>query len=233
MNTYISSYNTTAEYNAVKSSLDIPHVAETKDDETVHYLPASNIIIYKANAKLPEVTSSTASGVRISAFSDANLNQLTLLEHIFDNGTGILVFNGDIIRIGTNAFKLADMARISIPNTVTIIGPTAFQNCNLTSIEIPDSVTTIYDSAFRGSTELTSVILGRGITNLLGYAFRNCPLLTRIACKATTAPSIRNTTFSGVGNNGVLYVPTGSDYSTWMQNANYYLGLYGWTITEI
>lgn len=48
-----------------------------------------------------------------------------------------------------------------------------------------------------------------------------------------TAPTIQSTTFQNVKVGGTLYVPIGSSgYDTWMQNANYYLGLYGWTKVE-
>jgi len=50
---------------------------------------------------------------------------------------------------------------------------------------------------------------------------------------AATAPTINSDTFRDVKTGGTLYVPSGSSgYDTWMQNANYYLGLYGWTKVE-
>jgi len=50
---------------------------------------------------------------------------------------------------------------------------------------------------------------------------------------AATAPTISNYTFQKIATGGTLRVPSGSSgYDTWMQNANYYLGLYGWTKVE-
>lgn len=94
----------------------------------------------------------------------------------------------------------------------TTIGHDAFSNCSsLTTITIPDSVTTIGGSVFNG-----------------------CRELSEITCNAITAPTIgsRNT-FKYVKEGGVLKVPTGSDYSSWMSTSNYYLGNYNWTIEYI
>lgn len=95
----------------------------------------------------------------------------------------------------------------------TIIGDYAFQNCSgLTSITIPDGVTTIGNRAFN-----------------------NCSGLTSITSYAVTAPTIGSQTFRNVTYGGTLYVPVGSDYSSWMNNNKYYLGpgYYNWTVQYI
>ncbi|MFQ8923071.1 MAG: leucine-rich repeat protein, partial [Clostridium paraputrificum] len=54
------------------------------------------------------------------------------------------------------------------------IGQNAFRdNRTITSIEIPDSVTTIEDYAFKGTSSLTNVTLGKGITIIRRFAFSN------------------------------------------------------------
>ena len=83
---------------------------------------------------------------------------------------------------------------------------------------------------FYGSSGLTTVIIGSGITSLYGQIFKDCTSLTTVRCKRMTAPSIVQTTFQNVGRNGTLYVPIGSSgYDAWMGTGNYYLGLYEWT----
>ena len=69
---------------------------------------------------------------------------------------------------------------------------------------------------------------------MIGYdIFQGCSSLASITCNKTTAPTIQNNTFYGIKTGGTLYVPVGSTgYDTWMQNANYYLGKYGWTKIE-
>ena len=86
---------------------------------------------------------------------------------------------------------------------------------------------------FNGCRGLTSCTIGSGVISIGNAAFYECSSLTSIVSNRTTAPGIKDTTFQGVKTSGTLTVPSGSSgYDTWMQNANYYLGLYGWTKVE-
>ena len=78
----------------------------------------------------------------------------------------------------------------------------------VSAFSIPDSVTTIGGSAFGG-----------------------CSSLNEITCLAATAPKIIRGIFGGVKQNGILKVPEGSDYSSWMSTNN--LGNYNWTVEYI
>jgi len=128
----------------------------------------------------------------------------------------------------------SSLTSIVIPNSVTSIGDSAFYNCTgLTSITIPNSVTSVGAAAFQSCISLTSCTIGSGVTNIGSSAFFDCSSLTSITCDATTAPRIQSSTFYNVKTGGTLTVPIGSSgYDTWMQNADYYLGLYGWTKVE-
>lgn len=79
-----------------------------------------------------------------------------------------------------------------------------------------------------GYPNLTSVTFGSGSTTFNGLAFTGCTALTEIKCYATTAPSIQTGAFGDLSNNvGTLYVPAGSDYSTWAAE----LGS-NWTVSD-
>ena len=97
---------------------------------------------------------------------------------------------------------------------------------------IPDSITSIGYGAFSNCSGLASVIIGSSVTSINDYAFSNCSSLISITSLATTAPTIENNTFRDVKTEGTLYVPTGSNYNTWMGTGNYYLGKYNWTKVE-
>ena len=84
----------------------------------------------------------------------------------------------------------------------------------------------INDNVFQGN-NLTSIILGEDVTSLGDEVFSSG--LTKIICKAKTAPQITNKTFQYVGNGGTLYCPEGSDYSQWLSSSDYYLGSKGWS----
>lgn len=111
----------------------------------------------------------------------------------------------------------------------TTIGTSAFTNCSgLTEITIPSGVTSIGNSAFRYCSGLTSITIGSGVTSIENYAFHYCSGLTSITSYAVTSPTIGSNTFEQVKLFSTLYVPVGSDYSSWMNTSRYYLGYYNW-----
>ena len=164
----------------------------------------------------------------------------------------------DPTSIYDNAFwDCSGLTSINIPDSVATIGNSAFSNCSaltsctigsgvisigdwalygcsgLTNIDIPSGVTSIGMGAFQQCSGLTSINIPSGVTSIGNQAFYICTSLTSIVSNAMTAPTIQNSTFRGVKTGGTLTVPSGSSgYDTWMQNANYYLGLYNWTKVE-
>ena len=137
-----------------------------------------------------------------------------------------------VTSIGDAAFGIcSSLTSVTFGNSVTSIGDAAFVGCtSLTSITIPDSVTSIGNEAFAGCTSLTSITIGNSVTSIGVRAFNGCSSLNEITCLATTAPSIVNTTFQDIKQNGILKVPAGSDYSSWMNTGDFYLGKYNWHI---
>lgn len=144
-----------------------------------------------------------------------------------------------------------------IPNNVTQIGHGAFTGCSgITQLYISEGITdtNLGDQAFSYCSSLQNVTLPSGITWISNYLFEGCDLrsivipagvtsisygsfkdnvnLDTIISLPTSTPTIQNTTFQNIKENGTLYVPTGSSYSTWMSENNYYLGLYNWTKVE-
>ncbi len=79
-----------------------------------------------------------------------NVFSATIVSNTYENGKGIIKFNGNITSIGGYAFQnCSALASVTIPNSVTSIGYEAFMYCSaLESVTIPDSVTEIGDFAF-------------------------------------------------------------------------------------
>ena len=163
-----------------------------------------------------------------------------------------------VTTIGEYAFHhCSGLTSITIPYSVTTIGNWSFGYCSgLTSITIPNSVTSIESEAFRECTSLdvvyiesdvasigervfyscsslTSVVISSGVTSIGSEAFSFCSSLNEITCNAITAPTISRYAFRNVKSGGILKVPAGSNYSSWMSTNDYYLGKYNWTIEYI
>lgn len=92
----------------------------------------------------------------------------------------------------------------------------------MTEIKFKDELTSISGPSFSGCTSLKNVTFGSGLTsvgidNIFGASiFTGCTSLNSITCLAPTAPTLLKKSIQGIEkNNGTLYVPQGSDYSTW------------------
>ena len=98
-----------------------------------------------------------------------------------------------------------------------------FKGCSrMKEIKFKDELTTISGPSFSGCTSLQKVTFGSGLTSVGssgGFSFSiftGCTNLREITCLAPTAPTLLKKSIQGIEkNNGVLYVPNGSDYRTW------------------
>ena len=105
-----------------------------------------------------------------------------IVSNRYENGVGVITFDGRITSIGYGAFNPCwNLASIIIPNSVTSIGSWAFRFCDcLTSVTIPDSVTEIGALAFSMCESLTSVTFGNSVTMIGSGAFDGCDCLTSV-----------------------------------------------------
>ena len=145
------------------------------------------------------------------------------------SNTSIVITDGTK-GIGYGAFDgCTTLTEVVIPDSVTNIDNNAFRSCtSLTEVVIPDSVTRIGDTAFNNCSRLRSITIGSGVTSIGSNQFTSCKNLTTITCYATTAPTLSYSVFVQISTNGVLKVPSGSDYSSWLSKLPS-----GWTIEYI
>ena len=135
-----------------------------------------------ANGPLPtdEIWYTSTNGQVVNPYK-SNVFGATIISNTYQNGKGVIKFDGTVTSIGTDAFWMcSSLNGITIPNSVTNIGPYAFADCpNLTDIAIPNAVESIENFAFNNS-GITSITIPSSVTYIRNTAFEACPNLTSI-----------------------------------------------------
>ena len=177
-----------------------------------------------------------------NAFRDSNIVSITIPDSVTSIG-------------GFAFYGCSGLTSITIPDSVTSIGESAFESCvslpaegniryagrylveaadkSLSTYTIKEGTKWIGGCAFHSCNSLTSITIPDSVTSIEGGGLNSCSSLNEITCLATTAPKITKNTFYGVKSSGILKVPAGSNYRSWMSTENYYLGKYNWHIEEI
>ena len=105
-----------------------------------------------------------------------------IISNTYENGKGVIKFDGDVTSIGNNAFDdCRSLTSVTIPSGITHIGEYAFCYCtSLTSVTIPDSVTSIGRNAFY-CCSMTSVIIPNGMISISNGTFSHCSSLSSVS----------------------------------------------------
>ena len=128
---------------------------------------------------------------------DSEAFNVPILSNTYQDGMGVIRFDGDVTTIGDFAFyECSSLTSVTIPDSVTTIRGFAFGHCSLTSITIPDSVTTIGGFAFGGCSNLTSITIPDSITTIEWGVFAECSSLTSITIPDSVT-SIEHQAFRG------------------------------------
>ncbi len=135
-----------------------------------------NVIYYTASQKLNETSDNSTPGLHVYRFG------VPILSHDFEDGEGVITFDGVLTGIGNYAFfGCSSLTSIILPNSVTNIGENAFFGCSsIPSINIPTGVINIGDFAFKGCTSLTFINIPDGVTKIGESAFSECSNLSYI-----------------------------------------------------
>ena len=129
-----------------------------------------------------------------------------------------LVIPDQVTTLGDDVFNNAQMLRrVVLPPNLRVLPNAAFCNCySLEEVVFNKALRNVDNWVFYSCYQLRSITLHGNVKRLSDSAFQLCSMLSEITCLAPQAPAINSNTFSGVAPQGVLTVPEGSDYSSWL-----------------
>lgn len=80
--------------------------------------------------------------------ADAGAFDRNILSHTYEDGKGVITFDGNLTRVGDGAFYRQNLLEIHLPNTVEQIGYQAFMGSLFKSFHTPDNLKSIARDAF-------------------------------------------------------------------------------------
>ena len=135
---------------------------------------------------------------------------------------------GKTKKVDYSAFMTCGLKELYLSEGIETIGSQAFYGNSFTTLKLPSTLTSYENIIINYCPYLASIILPENIQKI-GNLFGTCQRLAHITCKAKSAPKLdAENIFQKLPDNGVLVVPEGADYSTWMTSEN--LGGKNWTI---
>ena len=173
-------------------------------------LSAKLNILQKTREQIPNneiwYTSSNRAIVVPSLADDFGAN---IISNTYNDGKGVITFDGDVPYIGFEAFReCTTLKSIVIPNSATAIGQYAFYGCtSLTSATLPDGVTTIGYGAFSSCVGLKSVVIPDSVTCIEYRAFQLCTSLGNITIP-NSVTEIGDYAFGGCSSLTSITIPS-------------------------
>lgn len=212
----------------IVQSTDNPVVV---DRNTIQPMTAFEIINANAEPKPANnqiwYTSHDDKMIEINSYLQTN-SGITVTSHTYENGLGVITFDGDITTVGWTSSSLKSMILPkSVTSTksyyafgqniesITFYGPvsinkSAFEGCDsLKEVNIKKAVE-ILSNAFLDATALETITIPASLTRLDYNAFKGCTSLSSVYFKSPTPPSIGSTAFDNNATGRKIYVPIGA-----------------------
>lgn len=211
-------FSTTGVLHVPANTLYEGWAAQMGEGWTVDYTTSNSVLLYQN-------TSGTAYPIKTLWSDGINYESFdcTLEEYRYENGWGMILFDGELTSIDEEAFKdFTDLTAIVIPEGVTNIGYGVFWGCSaLASVTFPESLNNIGYCAFADCTSLQSITLPKNVRRVIQRAFSGCSSLSSITCEGMAPPTLGANALSGVSPTGVMKVVgieggiPGGPYADW------------------
>ncbi len=140
-------------------------ISDGNNERTSEYVS----MVAKDDPKIPNnIILYTSSDGKIVVPNNAEAFGAAIVSNKYENGRGIILFDGDVTYIGDSAFyNCSGLTSIILPSSVTSVGGSAFWYCSgLTSIILPSSLTSIGSQVFWGCSKLTAIHIPKSVVDI-------------------------------------------------------------------
>ena len=157
----------------------------------------------EVDPELTKIYYTTTDEQTITSFS--NPSGLNLVSNSYENGRGVITFDGVITQIPNNfMYGKSTLKSIALPGAVTQIGYGAFESCSaLESLTLPEGVAEIGQMAF-AYTALRELTLPESVAEIDNQAFMNCSDLERVTISGS--PAVNTDAFSGCSSISSVHI---------------------------
>ena len=159
--------------------INSPYYTNLTADETNwqnDILYVKNYVLSNRNSVTDVVLKDGTKVIAGGAFYGSSLSSIIVPEGVLGIGSGAfqhaslseIILPLSVSRIGNNAFyQCSNLTKVNIKSSRVDLGEFMFYNCSaLTTVEMPGA-TTIPDYAFRGCSNLTTLTLGKNLTDII------------------------------------------------------------------
>ena len=189
---------------------DIYHICKSfYNKKNLVYMQIPNSVIYLGNTTITDAAGN-ASGQTFSGCT--NMTGLTLSNNLVTIGTSLFWDAHNFSSLDYDGYT--GTTHMGLPSTLQTIGHYCFYSTNITGLTIGDSVN------------------GGSLINLSMCMFQDTQINEIYNYTPNAAKNVymwSNYPFYHVKTNGVLHYPVNSDYSYWLRNESFWLGMYNWT----
>lgn len=134
-----------------------------------------------------------------------------------------VTINNNVKILGPSCFAECEkLEQVTIPDSVTTINAASFYKCkSLETLEIPESVTTFNNAnIFSDCSNLKTINIPSGISNIPLNTFENDIKLESIICRPTSPPTMNYIAFNNTNSTFIVYVPSES-VTAYQQDPNW------------